>query len=260
MKISIVVVSLNPGEDLNYTLNSIHEQTYQNYEVIIKDGGSDPQIVLPFEDIRFRLITEEDQGIYDAMNRAVTFTSGEYVLFLNCGDRFYTNTVLDEVVDVLEGEIGKNVIGYGDTYFKRSDSVAKAAPKITGFVCYRNIPCHQAIFYSRTVLANRGFDTNYKVRADFEHFHYCFFQAGSKFVYLDRVICEYQGGGYSELSKNRKTDIAEYREIVRKYISKKDRFKYRAILILTLHKVRGVLARSKTFGKYYQKLKGMLYS
>ena len=120
-------------------------------------------------------------------------------------------------------------------------------------MCYRNIPNHQAIFYSRDTLLNRGFDTSYKIRADFEHFSYCYFKARTSFVYLGFPINNYEGGGFSEVHK--KLDKEEYKRAVRTNIPLKERFKYRLVLILTLHKLRGFLSRNEKTAAFYQKVK-----
>ena len=106
---SIVVVSLNPGERLKNTLDSIIKQTYTNYEVILKDGGSsDGSLQELMEDGYFKdknqikIIQKKDKSIYDGMNQAVQEVSGRYVQFLNCGDYFYSDTVLEEVATYVD--------------------------------------------------------------------------------------------------------------------------------------------------------------
>ena len=90
MKFSIIVVCLNPGPKLNQTLDSILSQTYPSFEIIVKDGGSrDGSIETMREDRRIHLYQESDHSIYEAMNQAVSHVTGDYILFLNCGDLFY---------------------------------------------------------------------------------------------------------------------------------------------------------------------------
>ena len=97
---SIIVVSLNPGERLKQTLLSILNQTFTDYEVIIKDGGSKDGSTdfLQKEGIldnnpQIRYITQPDESIYDGMNQALSYVNGKYVQFLNCGDLFYDKDV-----------------------------------------------------------------------------------------------------------------------------------------------------------------------
>lgn len=257
---SVIVVTLNSGDRLITTVNSVLSQTYDDYEILIKDGGSTDgsvERVAELNNSTIRIVKSEDKGIYDAMNQAVSNTEGKFLIFLNAGDYFYSNDVLKEVA---ERQLPcKKTIAYGDTYFRSSDSLSQAPPRITASVCYRNIPCHQAIFYSRDTLIDRPFDISYKIRADFEHFLFSFFTGKCNFVYLHMAVCDYEGGGFSESKVNKRIDSAEYRRAVRTHIPLKNRFVYRAYLILTLHKLRGVIAKSPAFASKYQKLKTFLY-
>ena len=95
MRFSIIVVTLNAGEKLKETVQSVLAQQFTDYEIVVKDGGSTDGSVekLP-QDARLMVYVRKDKGIYDAMNQAVEFAKGQYVLFLNCGDFFYDQTVL----------------------------------------------------------------------------------------------------------------------------------------------------------------------
>lgn len=260
MKFSIITVCLNSGDKLLKTIENILKQTYKDFEVVVKDGGSTDDSLLPVKslcDDRVKVFCEPDKGIYDAMNRAVELASGDYVLFLNAGDCFYSGNVLEQIS---KRELPlTNTIAYGDTFFSKTGALSKAAPVITGSVCYRNIPCHQAILYSRDTLMERGFDTSYRIRADFEHFAYSFFKASRNFVYLNIPICIYEGGGFSETKENRRLDKEEYNRAVKTNIPLKNRFLYRATLILTLHKFRKLLADNPKTAGFYQKIKGRFY-
>ena len=260
MKFSIITVSLNSGDKLRETVDNVLKQTCRDFEIIIKDGGSRDNSLSKVKDLNspfIKIFEEPDSGIYDAMNQAVKHASGDYVLFLNAGDKFYSGDVLEKIalMDLPE----KGAIVYGDTYFVAWDSLSKAPPVITGSVCYRNIPCHQAIFYSRDVLLERGFDTSYKIRADFEHFAYSFFEAHREFIYAGLPICLYEGKGFSESKANRALDAKEYKRAVRTNIPAGKRFIYRATLILTLHRLRGALAHNPRTAAFYQKIKGKFY-
>ena len=150
MKFSIIVVCLNPGTKLNQTLDSILAQTCPDFEVIVKDGGSrDGSIESMRTDGRIHLYQEPDHSIYEAMNQAVSHVTGDYILFLNCGDLFYDKEVLAHTAQFMEQHPMKlQGIYYGDTYSAKTDTKISSPPRITGFVCYRNIPCHQSCFYA----------------------------------------------------------------------------------------------------------------
>ena len=257
MKFTIITVCLNPGEALARTMDSIKEQTYSNYEVIIKDGGStDGSVKYVPSDFRFRVIYGSDNGIYDAMNIAAKEILGDVVLFLNAGDTFADADVLKGVSEKLEALAPKDeFIAYGDTFSLLANTLVKTKAKITPAGCYNNIPCHQATFYSAGLIRSREYDTSYRIRADYDMFLDCFFNKKAEFIYLDMPICVYEGGGFSESRKNRERDKAEHSEIVKKYIPYKTRVLCRIRLILTMQKLRAVLAKSKLFGGAYEKVK-----
>ncbi len=259
LSFSIIIVCFNPGEGLKKAVDSVLSQTYDRYEIIIKDGGSTDGSVDAYvnsEDPRIKVVSCKDSGIYDAMNQAVKYASGDYVVFINAGDALYDKNVLSRVA---AANLPKEAtIAYGDTYFASYDAVSKSPAYITPSVCYRNIPCHQAIFYSRDTIASRGFDSKYRIRADYEHFLYSYFNARVRFINLGFTVCFYEGGGFSEKKANRALDKSEYEEIVGRYFTLGERFKYRSELILSMHKLRGVLARNKKTAKAYQKVKSAI--
>lgn len=256
----MLVVCLNAGEKLKETIDSILMQTYQNYEVIVKDGGSTDGSVEKLEERiaqigekRIRVIHEKDTGIYDAMNQACTYMTGDYCLFLNCGDYLYSKHVL-EVFARAMGTEGKNHIFYGNRYQAQSGSIEYSAPRIDAFTCYRNIPCHQTCFYSVDLFRERQYRPQYRVRADYEHFLWCYFKQKAQFTYVPERVVSYEGGGYSETRENEKRSAREHREITRMYMSPGQRFRYRAYLIVTLAPLRHTLATNPRFADAYNKV------
>ena len=108
---SIIVVCLNAGQELLRTVDSILGQTYPHFEIIVKDGMSSDGFVekLPGDE-RIRVVRQKDKGIYDAMNQAIPLVSGDYVLFLNCGDYFYNEKVLEKTGAWISHP-GKSIMG-----------------------------------------------------------------------------------------------------------------------------------------------------
>jgi len=265
MKFSIVVVCLNPGEKLNQTLDSILKQSYTDYEIVVKDGGSkDGSIQGMHQDARIALYEEADKSIYDAMNQAVSHARGEFLLFMNCGDFFYREDVLEKTAALIEKCSGEgmntgNMIFYGDTYGDKNDVHITAPPEITGFTCYRNIPCHQACFYAARLCKEKPYELQYRIRADYDHFLWCYYVAKAKMVNMKLTVASYEGGGYSESKENRKRDKEEHKLITAAYMSKGELLKYQLIMLGTLAPLRRVLAESKVFSGVYHWVKGKLY-
>lgn len=261
MFFSIIVVCLNPGDKLEKTLASVREQTFEEYEVILQDGGSkDGSLESATIDYHVRAAVEADAGIYDAMNKAISRACGRYLLFLNCGDTLYGKDQLEKCAEFIEahGENG-HFIFYGDTYYEKSGDIVTAPPEITPFGCYRNIPCHQSCLYHKTLFDNRRYDLNYKIRADYEHFLYCFFTMEARPCYMGFVLANYEGGGFSESKQNLTRDKKEHQQIAKKYFNKGQLFKYRAVMVLTLAPLRKWIAEKSIFSGVYHKVKAKLY-
>lgn len=264
IKFSIIVVCLNAGERLGITVNSILGQSFGDYEIIVKDGlSSDGSVECLPADGRIRVFCERDRGIYDAMNQALCRVRGEYVYFLNSGDMFYDGDVLLRVKERMEerekkGD-GKKYIFYGDIYEHRTKGRVSSNPSMDAFGCYRNVPCHQACFYGAQLMREKGFDTKYRVRADYEHFLWCFFKGEAETVYLPVLVADYEGGGFSETKENRKVSAQEHKEIVGKYMTRGQVLKYRLIMAATFAGVRSWLAGNKWTGRTYQWAKGLVY-
>ncbi len=272
MKFSIITVCLNPGEKLNATLDSVLRQSCRDAEVILKDGGSVDGSVTKWQKEhaadpdagRVRVFVEKDTGIYDAMNQAAARAEGEFLLFLNCGDVFPDDEVLERTRKVLEEEQAagtdmERLVLYGDTCSGKNHVTIASAPAITGFTCYRNIPCHQSCFYSATLCRGKPYDLKYKIRADYDHFLWCFYKAKARMRHMNFPVASYEGGGYSESRENRERDKQEHRRITAAYMGKLELLKYRAVMAVTLAPLRRALAESSAFSGVYHGLKGLLY-
>ena len=261
IKYSVIVVCLNAGRRLCDTVKSILEQSYRNFEVVIKDGGSTDgsveALASAYQDSRLHVHRLKDNGIYDAMNQAVKLAAGTYFLFLNAGDSFYDEHVLERITDEIEHK--KADIIYGNLYHKALDTIIYAAPEINDFTCYRNVPCHQTCFYHRTLFDKRGYLPKYTVRADYEHFLWCYYKKKAAICYVPEVIASYEGGGYSETKENRKRSARQHREIVVHYMGKKKADFYRLVMLLTLAPLRSAIAGNAYLSGVYNGIKTAIY-
>lgn len=272
---SIVVVSLNPGDKLFSTLQSILDQDYGNFEIIIKDGGStDGSVQRLFgegterkipADSRIRFFQEPDSGIYDGMNQAVQKIQGQYVLFLNCGDRFFNRSVLSEAASFIEkqestdGSRGRSYIFYGDQFNQQQNSPVHSAPVMNDFTCYRNVPCHQVCFYDAQLFAQRSYDTDYRVRADYEHFLYCIYDKNARAVYMPVTVAFYEGGGFSETKENRKRSALEHKVITRYYQGWGKSTWFAFLMLVSLAPLRTWIAENPVLAGFYNKVKSAVY-
>lgn len=258
-KFSIVTVCYNAGDKLYETVQTALKQDYDNFEIVIKDGLSKDNSLdkLPKDD-KISVYSFKDKGIYDAMNQAVEKITGDYVYFLNCGDSFYDEKVLSNVAKSIE-ENSDSGIYYGDTYKESTNSFVPMPKKLTAFTCYRNIPCHQACFYHKSLFEERGYDLEFKIRADYEHFLWCFFRKNVRPHHTGLTIANYEGGGFSETKENQKRDRLEHKMTVNKYMKKSDLFLARTYMVVTLMPLRRALGNSPRFSKFYNAMKKCLY-
>lgn len=267
MLFSIIVVSLNAGRTLDRTLASIEKQVFTDYEVVVKDGGStDGSIERLKERLeknpRVCLVERRDRGIYDAMNQAIESCRGDYYLFLNCGDSFHDEAVLSMMADAIEKEHAvKDAahIFYGNRYSVIAQTQELSAPVMNDFTCFRNIPCHQVCFYSAGLFAKRGYDLNYVVRADYEHFLWSYYVEHAEFSYVPVCVADYEGGGFSETRQNVKRSAKEHHEITGKYIPWGKRILYRLYLIVTLASLRHAIANNPKTSEFYQRFVALIY-
>ncbi|MGN0347104.1 MAG: glycosyltransferase family 2 protein [Lachnospiraceae bacterium] len=290
IKFSILTVCLNAGDKLAKTIESVLAQTYDNFEIIVKDGGSTdgsltaldkyrnsdgmlklsekyrkddgmrraPDTACP-DDMaapRIRLVEEKDTSIYDAMNQAIRVATGDYYIFLNCGDYLMDETVLARCAKHIVAT--KADILYGDQYLQTVGCVVPSPKKLTDFTCYRNIPCHQVCFYHKRLFASRGYDLQYPVRADYEHFLWCKYKANAKICAMDFPVCSYEGEGFSETGKRVRMARQEHKKITKQYLGVKC-IGYQFVMWITLQPLRKRMAESKTFSAFYQRVKRLLY-
>lgn len=258
IKFSVITVCLNAGNYLHETIKSTLMQTYRNFEIIVKDGYStDDSIENISNDARIRLIQKKDTGIYDAMNQGIDAATGDYLVFMNAGDLFYANTVLQEVAEKIEKN--RYDLYYGRCYNRLLDVVDPAPSKLTKYFCYRSMICHQATFYSRAMLKNRGYDISYHVSADRERMLHAIIREKVSSEYLSTIIVSFQGGGFCTTDKAKKLLIDEQKRMKKAYFSKPERVRYVIAHEITLPHIREKVLKNPKIKKTYRTLIAKIY-
>ncbi|GAB3804811.1 glycosyltransferase family 2 protein [Spirosoma humi] len=207
--ISIITVVYNGIINIEETILSVINQTYSNIEYIIIDGGSTDgtlSIIKRYEkDITF-LVSESDEGIYDAMNKGILLSTGKWILFMNCGDYFPHNNVINTVFS-LDDYIDIDII-YGNSVMidingKLHEKIARDDVKE---LCVHPIYRHGASFVKSSLHKNFLFEINlsskFSYSLDFLNI-YKFFLTGKKFQKVDVSIVVFLKDGVSNsLFKN----------------------------------------------------------
>lgn len=233
---SIITVSYNAEETITKTVQSAIGQTYGNFEIIIKDGLSTDRTIehIP-KDKRIQIIKEKDAGIYDAMNQAISLAQGQYLIFMNCGDMFASENVLQKFYDVLCKELNP-IIAYGD--FCVNGVKYEQAAKMTDFYLYRTPLNHQSMVFCSEAFSNVGvYDCTYRIIADYDFTHRCYY-SGIPFKHISLTVCDYLGNGISESKEGIKIKRLERRKIIKNYYSAWKRAVYDIILMFTLQPFR----------------------
>ena len=197
MKLSIITPVLNAEEHLEGSIRSVMEQDYPDVEQIIVDGGSiDRTLEIARQFPQLRVISEPDRGIYDAMNKGVQLSRGEWLYFLGADDVFFDPLVLSEFTQHLSDEVD---VVYGDVISDRFEGRYDGsfdAEKI-----YRTNICHQSLFFRKTLFDRIGvFDLKYKSHADWDHNMRWLLNEAVKSIYVDRVVANYADAGFSSLN------------------------------------------------------------
>mgnify|MGYP001448351256 CR=1 FL=1 len=185
------------------TLESIISQDLDNAELIVIDGGSDfetIEILNNYSSIITHLISENDKGIYDAMNKGIKLAKGKWLNFMNAGDRYFSKNTLKELSDDESFSdqdlvIGETLISYDD--FERKMRVGNLQDIWKGaqFI-------HQSVLISRKYQIEHLYNVENKISADFEFFYHSI-MSGAKIYKLDKSIAVFKSGGISDTKRLR---------------------------------------------------------
>ena len=196
--ISVVTVVFNGELFLEETIKSVLTQTYDNVEYLIIDGGSTDgtlDIIKRYEDRIDYWISEQDNGIYDAMNKAIVITSGDWVNFMNSGDTFYNNNTLKNLFKVSNFDDINILYGHHEVRYPHKKRIARAG-NITD-IWKASQFSHQSVFISSQYHKLHPYNTCIKITADFAFFYNAYVN-NAKFHYTDAVISSITSGGVSD--------------------------------------------------------------
>ena len=203
-KVSVITVCYNAEASIGNTLKSVLDQTYRDFEYVVVDGASKDntlKIVESFkagfeqQGIALKVISEKDNGIYDAMNKGAKYAEGDWLIYMNADDSFSDPDVLKDIFENNDFE-GIDIV-YGDHYrVKGDEKKLDVADKDLEALKYFKFFCHQATFTRRRVFDEIKFDEQFKICADFDFFLQAYLK-GYKFHHENRVVCVYSVEGTS---------------------------------------------------------------
>lgn len=177
MKVTIITVCYNSGRTISSTISSLLEQTYEDIEYVIVDGGSTDNtvsIIKRYEkDFRGNMLwlSEPDNGLYDAMNKGISLATGDLIGILNSDDTFFSNTVIQEIVNFhrlnnIEASVGNVVQCKNNGKVVRFYSSKNWNPLK---LCSGNMPPHPSVFIKKELFDVLGlYHSGFKIAADYE--------------------------------------------------------------------------------------------
>ncbi|WP_448702190.1 glycosyltransferase family 2 protein [Mucilaginibacter sp. AW1-3] len=189
--VSIIIVTYNAAAFLQNCLDSIYQQKYPNIETVILDGGStDGTIdILKANDDKVTFWkSEKDDGIYDAMNKALDHITGEWVYFLGADD-----VLFDGFSDLAYDLEDNNAIYYGSVILRGNKYYGRASK----YQLAKSTICHQAMIYPAKVFKKYKFDTRYRISADFALNMQCYKDKDLHFEFRDHIVANFNHTGAS---------------------------------------------------------------
>lgn len=220
MKFSIITVALNRAKSIGLSIDSVHSQTYKNVEHILIDGNSvdgTKEIIFNKLTSNDKFISENDNGIYDAINKGLKIATGDIIGLLHSDDVYYSNAIIEEISNIFAKNSSIDVV-YGDIVFVNSLSSGRILRYYSSNrFSYKKLkwgwmPAHPAVFMKKSVYNNFGFyNTRLKISSDFEYMCRIFKNNNLNSFYINKPLVKMLIGGKS--TKGIKSTILLNKEI-----------------------------------------------
>lgn len=203
--ISIITITYNAEKELPVTIDSVMAQSYKNFEHLIIDGAStDHTLEIARRNPDVRIVSEKDNGLYDAMNKGIDQSRGKYIIFLNAGDTFRNPDIL--ALYGREAEKGYEII-YSDTMIvnsQREDVAPRhySVPEILTFESFSQgmLICHQAFMVKKEIAPK--YNLQYRFSADYDWTIRCIRNTEpEKCINLHTVGINYLSDGMTDKNK-----------------------------------------------------------
>jgi glycosyltransferase involved in cell wall biosynthesis len=231
-RVSVITITYNADRPLKKTIESIINQSNKEFEYLIVDGDSSDgtmAIVRDFESRvsegefgispeQFRWISEPDEGLYDAMNKAINLAKSDFVWFINAGDKIYSPETLQQVVDAIDQNPDADVFYGQSIIIGQNDEILGERHRIAPVKLTKKslldglVVCHQSVIVRRNIAPQ--YDLQYRLTADYDWM--CrVLDASRKNVYIDGYLSKFQTAGLS--SQRRKQSLKERFVIMKRH-------------------------------------------
>lgn len=201
--VSIITVCYNSEKTILQTINSVNNQNYKLVEHIFIDGmSSDNTIHIIKKNMKSNslLISEKDNGIYDAMNKGIKLAGGDIVVILNSDDTFYENSTLDNIIDIFKKYNNLDLI-YGDIIITKNEKILRkwiAGEYNENSFLKGWCPAHPAFIVKKSTYLKYGlFNLKYKSAADIEIMYRFLRKFNCNYLYCKKILVNMKAGGRS---------------------------------------------------------------
>lgn len=214
MKFSIITVNYNNKEGLRRTIESVIHQTFRDFEYIVIDGGStdgSTDVLKEYDAQIDYWVSEPDGGIYQGMNKGIRKATGDYLNFMNSGDSFYSNDILEKVSQYNSDAdfiVGKDYHYNSETHQGHASIQPPRTTMIHFFVATLD---HQSSFIKRELFKDSLYDESHRLVSDWIFFTEKIVKEQKRVQFIPDIVCRREEGGLSEQQweKNRK-EIKQY--------------------------------------------------
>lgn len=200
-KITIITASYNAATTIEQTISSIVHQDYSDLEYIIVDGGSidgTVEIIKQYEPYGIKWISEPDQGLYDALNKGIQMSTGDFIEIIGADDALAKEDTISRIacqlksdVDILCGRVWCVDEQNKTQYVGTNENVQNQENYHGGMTP------HAAMFARRELLERYPFDTNYRIAADYKFFLQCYCDPTVRIQYSDEIVAFFANAGIS---------------------------------------------------------------
>lgn len=208
MKYTVITVCYNDKIGLEGTIKSVIHQTYKDFEYIIIDGASTDgsiDIIKKYSNHISHWVSEPDKGVYSAMNKGIKIAQGEYIIFMNAGDTFYSNDILEKVDKVnlqCDLAVGKASM----TKDGKECSVVVPPQEITlGFWIHHSV-IHQAAFMRTSMLKEKLYDETLRIVSDWKYMLHEYITRSYTYQPIPFIVCCFDTTGISSDNKKRNNE------------------------------------------------------
>jgi glycosyltransferase involved in cell wall biosynthesis len=199
--VTVITVVFNDAKHLEETIKSVINQTYDNVEYLVIDGGSTDgtlDVLGRYDDQIDYWVSASDKGIYHAMNKGIDLATGAWINFMNSGDRYFSSDVLMQIFNVRD--FGNADIIYGNNEVRYPNKTRLASAGNIRNLWKGSQFSHQSAFISSYLHKDSKYNISNRIGADFEFFYQCYVK-GRVFKYLNKTISTVSSGGISDSNR-----------------------------------------------------------